>query len=309
MKEKIKSQVRVISIDADHRINDIYFINQMIGFAVGGSRYDEGYIFKTADAGQTWNRIQENAININTETGLQTLNAVHFYNDSIGQIVGHGGKILRTTNGGDNWSMIINGSWSTFSDIYMHSPTASSIVSNGAYSNGKIFTSSTAWYNFETDSLGFAARDIHFIDSNIGFISGYGVIQKTTDGGNTYKILDIRNDYFFDMDFPTNTIGYVCGWEGGVYKTEDQGEKWKTVNPNNKVFGERQHYENIDFINKNQGVVCGYNGHILYTNDGGESWQKLETNTKENFHSIYFYDEQTVFAGGENGLFLELSIP
>ena len=77
MKEKIKSQVRVISIDADHRINDIYFIDQMIGFAVGGSRYDEAYIFKTEDAGQTWNRIQENAININTETGLQTLNVAN----------------------------------------------------------------------------------------------------------------------------------------------------------------------------------------------------------------------------------------
>lgn len=309
LKEKIDTQVRIINIDADHRINDIYFIDENLGFAIGGNRYDEGYIFKTTDRGQTWDRIQDSAINIDTETGLQTLNGINFYNDSIGQIVGHGGKILRTEDGGESWSMIINGSWASFTDIYMHSSRSATIISSGAYSDGAIFNATTEWYTFDRKEVEFAARSIHFIDPNIGFIAGYGVVQKTTDGGNTYQILDLKNDYFFDISFPTSNTGYVCGWEGGVYKTENQGETWKTVNPSNKVFGARQHYENIDFINENQGVVCGYNGHILYTNDGGNSWQKLETNTKENFHSIYFYDEQTVFAGGENGLFLELTIP
>lgn len=309
LKEKIDTPVRIINIGADHRINDIYFVNKMLGFAVGGSRFDEGYIFKTTNGGETWTRIQDNAISINTETGLQTLNGIHFYNESIGQIVGHGGKILRTEDGGDNWDMIINGSWASFSDIYMHSPQKTTIVSNAAYSGGDIFNSTSAWYNFDREVLNYAARSVVFLSPEIGFIAGYGIIKKTTDAGKNYQILDIRNDYFFDISFPTASTGYVCGWEGGVYKTEDQGETWKTVNPNNKVFGARQHYENIHFINENEGIVCGYNGHILYTNDGGNSWQKLETNTKENFHSIYFYDEHTVFAGGENGLFLEIIIP
>lgn len=309
LKEKIDTQIRQIEIDADHRINDIYFINQNIGFAVGGSRYEEGYIFKTSNGGNTWERIQDSAININAVSGLQTLNGIHFYNDSIGQIVGHGGKILRTINGGDNWEMIINGTYAAFSDIYMHSPTKTDIITNRAYASGEIFKSSTQWYNFDKEELNFAARSILFIDSNIGFIAGYGVVQKTVDGGNSYQVLNVRNDYFFDIDFPSRNVGFVCGWEGGIYKTENQGETWKIVNANNKALSARQHYENIDFINENQGVVCGYNGHILYTKDGGNSWQKLETNTKENFHSIYFLNEQTIFAGGENGLFIELTIP
>lgn len=281
----------------------------MQGFAIGGSRYKEGYIFKTENGGKTWTKIPESDIDIDAENSLQTFNAIHFYNDSIGQIVGHGGKILRTTDGGNTWRAIVNGTYATLSAIFMHSPQKTTIVSNAAYGSGEIFDSSTAWYFFDRKEINFAARSVHFLDQNIGFIAGYGVIQKTTDGGKNYQVLDIRNDYFFDMSFPTNTIGYVCGWEGGVYKTIDQGETWKTVNPSNKVFGTRQHYENIHFINENQGVVCGYKGHILYTKDGGNSWQKLQTNTKENFHSIYFYDEQTVFAGAENGLFLEISIP
>lgn len=308
-KEKIENQVRVIDVDADHRINDIYFLNQTIGFAIGGSRFDEGYILKTKDGGKTWNRISDADIEINAESGLQTLNGIHFYNDSIGQIVGHGGKILRTTDGGDTWSMIINGTWATFTDIYMHSAQKTDILTSMAYGNGQIFSSNNDWYIFDKTELNFAGRSIQFLNSDIGFVAGYGVVQKTVDGGDTYEILDIKNDYFFDIDFPTSQIGYVCGWEGGIYKTTDQGESWKTVNANNKVFSLRQHYENIHFINENQGVVCGYNGQILYTQDGGNSWQKLETNTKENFHSVYFYNEHIVFAGAENGLFIELSIP
>lgn len=308
-KEKINNKVRQIEVDADYRVNDIFFINQNKGFAVGGSRYEEAYILKTENAGQSWERIPENNISTNEENKLQTLNAIHFYDENIGQVVGHGGKILRTLDGGNTWEYIISPSWSNFSDVYMHSPDETILTSFGAFSDGGIFQSKTNWYEFEHVEITFAARSICFINQNIGFIAGYGIVQKTEDNGKTWSVLDIRNDYFFDIDFPSENVGYVCGWEGGIYKTTNQGATWKTVNANNKVFSKRQHFENIDFIDEQTGVVCGYKGEVLYTKNGGETWQKLETNTKEDFHSIYFHSQNTVFVGGENGLLLELTIP
>lgn len=307
-KQKLNADVRQISVNADYRINDIYFVNQNVGFAVGGSRYDEGYILITEDAGQNWNRVADSAIFNNENTPLQTLNAISFLNDHVGQAVGHGGKILRTEDGGKTWNMIINGTWENFYDVKMFNSNKTMLLSSGAYSDGSIFTSDNYWYNIEREEFIYALRSTCFIDNQVGFIAGYGVIQKTTDAGNTWQILDIKSDYFFDINFPTTQIGYVCGWEGGIYKTTNQGETWKTIKPSNKVFANRQHYENIHFWDEHTGVVCGYRGEVLYTNNGGDTWKKLETGTKENFHSIYFYNANKVFVGGENGLLLELNI-
>ena len=308
-KEKLDADVRHITIDADYRINDIYFINQNVGFAVGGSRYEEGYILKTEDGGLNWLRFPNDSIISTGESNLQTLNSISFYNDLIGQAVGHGGKILRTEDGGSSWEMIVNGTYENFNDIAMLSANKTLISSSGAYADGSIFASNNEWYNFDRQELTYALRGMSFINKDIGFLTGYGIVQKTINGGNSWEIMDLKTDYFFDVDFVSLQTAYVCGWEGGVYKTENQGETWKTIKQTNKVFANRQHYENIDFINENTGVVCGYKGEVLYTNNGGETWQTIETNTKEDLHSIYFYNTNKVFVGGENGLFLELNIP
>lgn len=308
-KQKLNADVRQIVVDADYRINDIYFVNQNLGFAVGGNRYEEGYILKTEDGGQNWERIPNSSIIPNEASGLQTLNSISFYNDLIGEAVGHGGKILRTENGGNSWEMIINGTYENFNAIEMLSANKTIISSSGAYADGSIFTSNNEWYNFDRQEFTYAFRGVDFINNDIGFLTGYGIVQKTIDGGNSWEIMDLKTDYFFDVDFVSIQTAYVCGWEGGIYKTNNQGETWKNIKPTNKVFANRQHYENIDFIDENTGVVCGYNGEVLYTKNGGDSWLKMETNTKEDFHSIYFYNANKIFVGGENGLFLELNIP
>lgn len=307
LKEK-EAQVRNISTNIDFRINDIYFINTTTGFAVGGSRYDEGYILKTNDGGNTWKKIDSLQIHNKKNIHLQTLNSIDFLNEKVGEVVGHGGKILRTEDGGENWDITLNGSWENFNKVALFENNKTILLSSNGFSNGTIFKSEENWYEFKTEKFDFAVRDIEFTDSLTAYLACYGYIKKTIDGGQTWSYLNIEGDYFFDIDFITNKIGYVCGWEGSIYKTSNSGETWKNIHNKNQAFSSRHHYENIDFIDENIGVVCGYLGEVLYTNDGGKTWKKILTNTKTNFHSIFLYNRNKIFVGGENGEFLEITI-
>ena len=83
-------------------INSIYFVDTLLGFAVGVNKY-----LKTTDGGTTWN-IQTSGIN-------NELSSVHFIDQFAGWAVGLNGTILKTTDSGANWLSQESG---TIRDLY-----------------------------------------------------------------------------------------------------------------------------------------------------------------------------------------------
>jgi photosystem II stability/assembly factor-like uncharacterized protein len=79
------------SIHGTGGLQDIFFINETNGWAVGYS----GIIVNTNDAGENW-QIQNEEGNV--------FRAVHFIDQKTGWVVGAYGKILKTTDGGSNWT-------------------------------------------------------------------------------------------------------------------------------------------------------------------------------------------------------------
>ncbi len=80
-----------VSQSLSERITDINFINDSIGWAVGGS----GTILKTENAGTSWITQSSNS--------SATLNSVSFSDPQNGWAVGFGGETLYTTDGGSTW--------------------------------------------------------------------------------------------------------------------------------------------------------------------------------------------------------------
>ena len=91
------------SVPSYSRMNDIDFINENIGWAVG----QYGHIIKTTNGGEIW--IHQNSM------VSQELNDVEFVNENEGWVVGLEGIILHTTDGGTNW--FLQGS-NTSSDLF-----------------------------------------------------------------------------------------------------------------------------------------------------------------------------------------------
>ena len=74
---------------------DIQFVNNNVGWAVGGATPNPA-IIKTTDGGATW---LPQTISISS----QGIRGVSFVNENIGFVAFYDGYIYKTTNGGVNW--------------------------------------------------------------------------------------------------------------------------------------------------------------------------------------------------------------
>lgn len=112
----------------DTSLFDINFPTPDTGYAVGGTPLTPatgGIIFMTKDTGKTWTNIS---------TGLavtNTLYGVHFVNGKTGYVVGNGGTIQVTTDGGANWTKQISPVSTDLNKIYFPSKLVGYIIGRG----------------------------------------------------------------------------------------------------------------------------------------------------------------------------------
>ncbi len=78
-------------------IDDIFFLNQRLGWALANDFYYYGTVFlKTTNGGEIWQSTRYPDTTI-------VFNAIHFIDSLTGYISGYSGLIYKTTNGGSNW--------------------------------------------------------------------------------------------------------------------------------------------------------------------------------------------------------------
>lgn len=75
-----------------YKVDGLFFLNNNLGWAVGSDK-----IFRTTDGGENW------SYQISPVYGANILKSVFFANEMNGWIVGAGGRILGSTDGGNTW--------------------------------------------------------------------------------------------------------------------------------------------------------------------------------------------------------------
>lgn len=159
-------------------LDGIWFVNENTGY-VGGANL----VLKTTDAGQSWvNKIG------NFISPFETAEAVYFSDVNTGYYCTNtfNARIVKTTNGGDNWSLIhsqdsLNGAWGM---SFVNSSTG--YVCTGA---GKVLKTTNAGlnWNIQLTPLTENLYEIHFPSADTGYIASWsGKILKTTNGGITF---------------------------------------------------------------------------------------------------------------------------
>ena len=151
-------------------------------------------------------------------------------------------------------------------------------------------------------------------------------LAKTSDGGNNWNILEVRNVFYFYIN-PQNTNRLYAGCEGGVYKSEDGGESWNpsgldgldvvylAMDPNNPTIvfagiNDGSVYKSIDsgeiwkivkgentihatgmtiaFHPSNSEIVyIGTHDGIIISTNGGEDWDTLSVSDKNIYSGIF----------------------
>lgn len=151
--------------------------------------------------------------------------------------------------------------------------------------------------------------NIQFVNSVTGWSSGfssnspntnYGVILKSTNGGNTWVWVDLgwSTQYDIGLFFLNENTGWTWTNTGLIKKTTDVGNTWT-----DQSFGGGSLYS-ITFVNDQTGYAAGYqtnNGVIRKTTNGGTNWTTVSTVTSFPLRKVKFINEMTGWVSGVNG--------
>ncbi|MEY8847549.1 WD40/YVTN/BNR-like repeat-containing protein [Psychroserpens sp. XS_ASV72] len=267
----------------------------------------------------------------------QTLNAstlswrfedMQFIDTEIGWVVDGGGQILKTTDGGLNWTQQFYDSDYYFRSVEFFNEQ---IGFAGSLSNGnpsaslfKTTNGGDTWVDISA-SLPVNVPGIcgmHMVDENTIFITGVfygsGYIMKSTDQGETWtytNMLSLCNG-IVDVFFKDQNIGFAVGQSAQgtglraiIIGTTNGGDSWATLATGND-------------INQRAWKIQELNDNVLYASveaftttpeyfkstDGGQTWQLHSVTAAPvsgTIQGVGFLNEQVGWVGGFNTFFFE----
>jgi photosystem II stability/assembly factor-like uncharacterized protein len=245
---------------------DLYFIDSVTGFMVGYN----GDIYKSKNAGESWQKQ-------NSGTTLP-LTSVYFLDENNGFIAGQGlydcldddcGKgsvLLKTTNGGETWSKQF---FEDYTNIY-------SLL-------------------FFDDLNGLAIVHITDIPG-----SRFRHIARTSDGGDSWDLLDLFGDKFYLVG---NSV-LLAGEDQKIYRSTDLGRTWDELISNIDTWPD---VRDMYFINETTGFIDGILK-IYRTLNGGLNWDIVHF-PFTSFGLFHFLNENEGFNIQTNWIYTEADFP
>jgi photosystem II stability/assembly factor-like uncharacterized protein len=277
----------------------IFFIDPLLGWAVGGAQNppvtnDGTTILKTTDGGINWQLIPFSLTNI-------ALYPLFFVNENIGWTASADGVILKTVNGGYNWSPQIFVTDTAIVGMHFINENIGWAIGD----RGKILKTTNGGTNWFSQTSGKVSMlwGIDFVDDQTGWIAGaQGVILKTTNGGDTWETqtASFPSMWFADVCFLDANTGWIAAGNGRLLKTTNGGSTWT-----DQQISTILQYYSIKFINSNLGWAVGSGGTVHRTTNGGSTWVAQERKTHYALNSVFFIDEQNGWVAGAGGNILK----
>jgi len=216
------------------------------------------------------------------------LGKIQFVSANEGWISASNGKLLHTTNGGINWTVV---SPEPFDTLFSWNDPAISL---------SFINPSTGW----------------IIRTKGSFSDWRGaVVYKTTNGGESWNKITIPNyDAGIYIQFVDENNGWIMVFNtnytgGGLFRTTNGGESWNNIETPISGFP--------FFINSNLGWLMPINAEgsgtssdsIRKTTDGGLTWTAPwgTDNAQIRANAIHFSDSNNGWVVGQNGLVMKTS--
>ncbi len=272
--EMLAAQWHMVRFDSVSIFNKAFAITDNSVIVGGNNPFSsDGFIVRTNNGGASWDSIP-------LSTASATFNVVDIFFNSVNEgFIGglkNGRQVLiKTADNGATWSEI------TPDSLTIDHIRSISFIDpqNGFTANtSTIYKTVDGGLNWTTLTPGFYIESIKFLDMNTGFASGelnaYGVVMKTTDGGQTWSnLLTAMTPFFFSSSMfkldviNQNEIFSSLSYGNRMFRTIDGGISWDTIDVPNIY-----EIQDFDFIDANDGHLLTKMGEIFGTNDGGLNW-------------------------------------
>ncbi|MCC6701788.1 MAG: PKD domain-containing protein, partial [Fluviicola sp.] len=237
-------------------ITDVYFISATEAVAVGWIVLGNSeVILKTNNGGLNWSFANV----YNGGSWPREQNALDFVSSSTGYSVGSNGRILKTIDGGNTWSLLSTSTTAEFWDVDFTSTSTGFAVGNQRIlktTNGTTWTSTTF--------SGKVFKTVHFPSANVGYAAGEdGVVYKTTNAGVTWTALNVNaaGVDFTSAYFTDDNTGYITGNQF-IYRTTTGGLYWERKTMANDMNG-------ITFFSAQDGLAVGDVNQFYHTANAG----------------------------------------
>jgi len=257
--------------------NSFIFISNKTGFCFFNESSSLKKLLKTTNDGLNWNPVFiSDSININNIKFINSTTgfAAGFKYSSFSQ---YRTVILKTTNGGTSWDSIPNTLLYSPTSIYFLNENTGFLNSHQDSYNGRLLRTTDGGQSWK-DTLKYFVQDLKFSDSSSGyFLANDTIIGKTTNAGNNWTFLKIRNQTINSftkpaaINFLNSTTCISVGTLGINLRTTNSGSTW--INSNNTVTYDE--LDDIIFKNENTGFAMGFTPNIFKTTNAGVNWTKI----------------------------------
>lgn len=294
-KDKVHWQLvqRIETGSGQDRFNRIFFLNDTVGFVVGGSRFDHSTILRTIDGGQHW---QMQHI-VDAPKGLYGICASP---DGKLFAIGFDGKLLRSNNLGQSWELY-QIAYLPYKDVCMLNAKQGLAIGGISFVTGFFTRFDSAGSYSAFDSLSYELNDIEMVSENIGYMAGNSTIFRTNNGGQNWIPQVVKNDDFTAIHaYPDGNV-WTCGYSGSIWNSSDFGLNWHCVRNGNNFLLPRYRLLDIVFFSSQVGFAVGENGTFITTDDGGLHWMEMDKFTSEALRSIYLTKQGDLFVCGDSG--------
>ncbi|RPI18953.1 MAG: T9SS C-terminal target domain-containing protein [Ignavibacteriae bacterium] len=246
------------------------------------------------------------------------INSLYFFSASTGFCTSEDGKILRTTNGGLNWSVQYTTSTHALKGITfvnslfgfagtMSNSSNSTILLRTVNGGNNWEQASTFSAGISLDKIVFFANELHGYTYNDNRYMG-SAIYRTNSGGNNWNYVygPVGGYYTSDIYFINLNTGWCIGgrynipYQGNIQKTTDGGVNWTYLGFIYQGINPYVLYK-IYFYDENTGYMVNSYGSIRKTTSSGQTWTALDSNSAYQYKCIYFINSQTGYCGG-NGI-------
>lgn len=273
-------------------LRGVHFTDALNGHVVGGNTWYSGSYIYTRDGGQNWS--------VDSISNKQ-LFGLHFNEQGLGNTVGIDGYLFSTSAGSSDpaWNFHRMPRWDILRDVCFNNKNEGVLVGGIAFDEGAIMVVDSNYLVPYKDTFPNQLNAVCYSDDQTIHVAGYGLILRSTDGGQSWIESEVSGDFFQAISFPSHTTGYMVGYNGTILKTTDNGLNWKHQRRGDAITVADKPFLGLHFINEQNGYIVGENGLCWLTSNGGENWQVIKGLPKVDFHDVYMLEEEVYIVGDE----------